>query len=67
MWILVQMSIDGRRKKFISSKNYGTIIKYINHFDNVKKYDDYHFISVGRDEEIEFIINLGESLDKWEV
>ena len=59
MWILIEMNIKGTKKKFMGAKNYDTLIRYINAFDDVRKIDDYHFDSNDK----EFIIQMCEMLD----
>ena len=59
IWILIEMNINGKQKKFMGSKNYDILIKYINTFESVRKIDDYHFDSESK----EFIIQMCEMLD----
>lgn len=63
MWVLVQMKENKKGKMFLTSKNYDDIIKYINKFENVKKYDDYNFVSVC-EETIQFSIYLSDYIGK---
>ena len=63
MWILIEMNIKGTHKKFMGSKNYDTLIKHINTFEDVRKIDDYHFESADKN----FIIQMCEMLDWREV
>lgn len=59
---MIQETIDGRKVKYITSKSYDELMKYLNKFINVKKYNEYYFVS--RDEEIiEFHIHLCDNLD----
>lgn len=60
MWILIQRNKNKSKFKYVASHDYNAIISYINRFSDVKKYNDYLFIS--RDE-IYFEIKLGEDLD----
>lgn len=62
MWLLIQKTEDNKRRKYVTSKDYSNLIFYINKFDNVKSYDDYHFVSIS-DEVIEFIIEVTDYLD----
>lgn len=59
MWILVQRNEKKTRFKYLASHDYNAIISYINRFSNVKKYNDYLFVS--RDN-IYFEIKLGEEI-----
>lgn len=59
MWILIQHNNQNTRFKYLASHDYNAIISYINKFSDVKKYNDYLFIS--RDD-IYFEIKLGEEL-----
>lgn len=62
MWLMIQETIDGIKVKYITSSSYNELMKYLNKFINVKKYDEYYFVS--RDKEIiEFHIHLCDSLD----
>lgn len=63
MWVLIQSNEKGTRRKFVVSESYNKLLSYINKFINVKKYDDYHFVSNDK-EIIEFVINLSECLDR---
>lgn len=60
MWILIQRNKANTKFKYLSSNDYNAIISYINRFSDVKKYNDYLFIT--RDD-IYFEIRLGEDLD----
>ena len=60
MWILIQHNEENTKFKYLSSNDYNAIISYINRFSDVKKYNDYLFIT--RDD-IYFEIRLGEDLD----
>ena len=60
MWILIQRNKANTKFKYLSSNDYNVIISYINRFSDVKKYNDYLFIT--RDD-IYFEIRLGEDLD----
>ena len=60
MWILIQHNEKNTRFKYVTSHDYNAIISYINKFSDVKKYNDYLFIT--RDG-IYFEIKLGEDLD----
>lgn len=59
IWVLIEMNIKGTKKKFMGAKNYDTLIKYINTFEDVRKIDDYHFDS----NDNEFIIQMCEMLE----
>ena len=37
IWVLIEMNIKGTKKKFMGAKNYDTLIKYINTFEDVRK------------------------------
>ena len=63
MWVLIQHNEDNTRFKYVTSHDYNAIISYINKFSDVKKYNDYLFISR---EGIYFEIKLGEDLDYYE-
>ena len=63
MWILIQRNKANTKFKYLSSNDYNAIISYINRFSDVKKYNDYLFIT--RDD-IYFEIKLGEDLDLYE-
>ena len=63
MWILIQHNEKNTRFKYLATKDYNAIISYINKFSDVKKYNDYLFIT--RDG-IYFEIKLGEDLDYYE-
>lgn len=63
MWLLIQMRDDAKRKKFITSESYDNLLKYIARFPEVKKYDEYHFTSIG-DEIINFTIELTDYIDR---
>ena len=63
MWILIQRNEDNSKFKYLASHDYNAIISYINKFQDVKKYNDYYFIT--RDG-IYFEIRLGEDLDFYE-
>ena len=60
MWILIQRNKANTKFKYLSSNDYNAIISYINRFSDVKKYDDYLFIT---GDDIYFEIRLGEDLD----
>lgn len=60
MWILIQHNENNTRFKYVTTHDYNAIISYINKFSDVKKYNDYLFIT--RDG-IYFEIKLGEDLD----
>ena len=60
MWILIQHNEQNTKFKYLASTDYNAIISYINKFSDVKKYNDYLFIT--RDG-IYFEIKLGEDLD----
>lgn len=60
MWILIQHNEKNTRFKYLASTDYNAIISYINKFSDVKKYNDYLFIT--RDG-IYFEIKLGEDLN----
>lgn len=60
MWILIQHNEKNTRFKYVASRDYNAIISYINKFSDVKKYNDYLFMT--RDG-IYFEIKLGEELD----
>lgn len=60
MWILIQHNEKNTRFKYVASRDYNAIISYINKFSDVKKYNDYLFMT--RDG-IYFEIKLGEDLD----
>lgn len=60
MWIMIKHNEKNTRFKYLASKDYNAIISYINKFYDVKKYNDYLFIT--RDG-IYFEIKLGEDLD----
>ena len=60
MWILIQHNERNTRFKYVASRDYNAIISYINKFSDVKKYNDYLFMT--RDG-IYFEIKLGEELD----
>ena len=60
MWILIQHNEKNTRFKYVVTHDYNAIISYINKFSDVKKYNDYLFIT--RDG-IYFEIKLGEDLD----
>ena len=59
IWVLIEMNIKGTKKKFMGAKNYDTLIKYINTFEDVRKIDDYHFDSNDK----EFIVQMCEMLE----
>lgn len=59
MWILVEQKYNSSHKRFIGAKNYDTLIKYINTFDDVRKKDDYHFET----HDVEFIIQMCEVIE----
>ena len=59
IWVLIEMNIKSTKKKFMGAKNYDTLIKYINTFEDVRKIDDYHFDSNDK----EFIIQMCEMLE----
>ena len=59
MWILIQTNKANTRFKYIASRDYDAIIKYIYSFSKIKKYSDYKYVS--RDE-LYFEIRLGEEL-----
>lgn len=63
MWILIQRNEDNSKFKYLASHDYNAIISYINKFQDVKKYNDYYFVT--RDG-IYFEIRLGEDLDFYE-
>lgn len=63
MWILIQRNKDNSKFKYLASHDYNAIISYINKFQDVKKYNDYYFVT--RDG-IYFEIRLGEDLDFYE-
>lgn len=60
MWILIQRNKANTKFKYLSSNDYNAIISYINSFSDVKKYNDYLFIT---GDDIYFEIRLGEDLD----
>lgn len=60
MWILIQHNEKNTRFKYVATHDYNAIISYINKFSDVKKYNDYLFVT--RDG-IYFEIKLGEDLD----
>lgn len=60
MWILIQHNEKNTRFKYVASRDYNAIISYINKFSDVKKYNDYLFMT--RDG-IYFEIKLGEELN----
>lgn len=60
MWILIQHNEQNTKFKYLATSDYNAIISYINKFSDVKKYNDYLFIT--RDG-IYFEIKLGEDLD----
>ena len=62
IWILIELNIKGTKKKFMGAKNYDTLIKYINTFEDVRKIDDYHFDSNDK----EFIIQMCVMLEWWD-
>lgn len=45
MWILIQRNKANTKFKYLSSNDYNAIISYINRFSDVKKYNDYLFIT----------------------
>ena len=61
MWILIQHNEENTRFKYVASHDYNAIISYINSFTDVKKYNDYLFIS--NINKIIFEIKLGEDLE----
>lgn len=61
MWVLYQHNKDNSKFKYIVSRDYNVIISYINEFNDVKKYNDYLFISK---DDIYFEIKLGDILDE---
>jgi hypothetical protein len=62
MWLLIQTNERGTKRKYVTSINYDRLIYYINKFNNVKKINDYYFIS-NDSEVIEFKIFLSDNLD----
>ena len=55
MFVLIQNDLEGH-EKYIMSKSYNDLIDYINTFENVKKLNDYNFMS----NQLFFMIKLGE-------
>lgn len=60
MWLCIQRDVhNNQRIKYVTSVNWDDIIKYINQFENVKKLNDYKYISY----DLEFDIRLCDNLD----
>lgn len=65
MWVLCQLNKNGYKIKYLTSKSYSDIVKYINTFQDTKKIDDYNFIGYNGDEELKFSIYIAENLDMF--
>ena len=57
MWVLIQTNEEKTRFKYIVSKDYNKLIKYIYSFSKIKRYGDYKFTS---GDGLLFDIRLGE-------
>ena len=59
MWVLIQSNEDKSRIKYLVSKSYDAIIKYIHTFSRIKKYSDYKYVS---SDKLYFDIRLGDEI-----
>lgn len=63
MWIVIQHNEENTKFKYLATQDYNAIISYINRFNDVKKINDYLFITK---DGIYFEIKLGEELSYYE-